>query len=188
MRLTNQLFIILISFMLLSCLSPQKAQIDTSTVKNYELSRYLGKWYEIARFPHRFEKDLVGVTATYKLLDNGKIEVINAGYKDSFDGKFKTARAKAKIPNKKKPGRIKVYFVPFFGADYNIMELDTINYEWAMVGSSSPNFLWILSRNKVMDEKTFNHLKQKAIERGYNLKNLEKVPQKKPPIDLFFSY
>ncbi len=58
-------------------------------VDEVNLDRFVGKWYEIARFPHNFEKDLVGVTATYKQMDNGKIKVINQGYKDSFDGKLK---------------------------------------------------------------------------------------------------
>lgn len=161
----------------ISCQSEKNATMDYSTVKQVDVEKYTGKWYEIARFPHRFEKDLVGVTATYTLLDNGKIKVVNAGYKDSLNGKFKSTKAKAKIPDKSKPGKLKVYFIPFFGADYNIMELDTTNYQWAMVGSSSPNYLWFLSRSKKMDDKTFEYLKQKAKQRGYNLDKLQKVPQ-----------
>jgi len=163
--------------MLISCKSnSQKTEMNYSTVTNVELEKYTGKWYEIARFDHRFERGLVGVTATYSVLPDGKIKVINAGYKNTLYGKFKTANAKAKIPDAKQPGKLKVYFVPFFGADYNIMELDE-NYQWALVGSSTPNYLWILSRTPKMDEEIYNLILAKAKKRGYTVDELIKVEQ-----------
>ena len=163
--------------MLISCKSnSQKSDLDNSTVKHLELEKYLGKWYEIARFDHHFERGLVGVTASYSMLPNGKIKVVNAGYKNTLNGKFKTADAKAKIPDQNEPGKLKVYFIPFFGADYNILELDK-NYRWALVGSSAPNYLWILSRTPNLDEETYNLILAKAKKRGYAVNELIKVKQ-----------
>ena len=147
-------------------------------VKDVDLERYAGKWYEIARFPHRFEKDLVGVTATYTIRNNGKIDVLNEGYKNTLDGKYKRAGAFAKIPDKTNTGRLKVYFFWPFGADYLILELDRENYNYALVGSSSDNYLWILSRDPVMDDGTYQMLVEKASARGYDVSRLEKVPQR----------
>lgn len=154
----------------------QTKMLDKSTVTTFELEKYMGTWYEIARFDHSFERGLVGVTATYTLLPNGKVQVVNAGYKNSLNGSYSSAKAKAKIPNPDKPGNLKVYFIPFFGAAYNILELDTLNYQWAMVGSSSANYLWILCRTKTMDAEIYKQLELKAKNRGYHTDNLILVP------------
>lgn len=78
-------------------------KIDLTTVKQVNLNRYMGTWYEIARFDHSFERGLVGVTATYTLLPNNKIEVINKGHKNTLSGKEKVAKGKAKVPNPNEP-------------------------------------------------------------------------------------
>jgi lipocalin len=156
----------------------ETGMINNSTVKALDINRYLGTWYEIARFPHSFEKDLVGVTATYSLKPNGKIEVINKGYLKTLDGREKVAKGKAKIPNaKEQPGRLKVSFFLFFYSDYLIMELDK-DYEWVLIGSSSPKYLWILSRKPHMEESVYQMILSKARERGYKLDNLIRVAQK----------
>lgn len=151
--------------------------IDKTTVKELDLNRYLGTWYEIARFPHSFEKNLVGVTATYSLRNDWKIKVVNRGYKNTLDGKLSEAVGKAKIPDPSKPANLKVSFFWIFYADYNVLELDE-NYQYAMIGSSSPKYFWILSRTPQMDAATYEMLLEKARKRGYNLEKLEKVPQK----------
>ena len=107
-----------------NCTKTQSQMIDKTTVKELDLNRYLGKWYEIPRFPHSFEKNLVGVTATYQLKDDGMIEVLNEGFKDSLDGEHSKAIGKAKIPNKLEPGKLKVSFFWIFYADYFVLELD----------------------------------------------------------------
>jgi len=150
---------------------------DTTPVNDFELERYLGTWYEIARFPHRFEKDLVGVTATYSLKRNGKVRVENAGYKDSLDGKYSTAKGKAKFAGNPAVGHLKVSFFLFFYADYYIMALDKADYQWALVGSSSPDYLWILCREPEMEESVYQSLLDEARKRGYDLGELERVPQ-----------
>ncbi len=170
---------VLISF--ISCINADKTDkkvIDNKPVANFELDRYLGSWYEIARFPHSFEKELIGVTATYSLRSDGKIKVENAGYKGSFEGKYKTIEGKAKIADTTGIGHLKVSFFLFFYADYLVLELDTVNYEYALVGSSSPNYLWILCRRPYMPEEIYTMLVKQAKERGYAIQNLIRVEQK----------
>ncbi len=157
---------------------PQKDMINTETVKNLDIQKYLGKWYEIARFPHSFEKGLVGVTATYSMAENGKIKVVNEGYKGSFEGELDVAVGKAKIPDMNDPAKLKVSFFWIFYGDYFIMELDSENYEWAVIGSSSPKYLWILSRKPQLEPAIFNDLIKRIEARGYQLDRLYKVPQK----------
>jgi len=154
----------------------QMKKIDTSTVDNLNIEQYLGTWYEIARFPHSFEKGLVGVTATYSLRKDGKIRVLNKGFKGTLAGKLSKAEGKAKIPDPKDPSRLKVSFFLFFYGDYYVLELDK-DYQWAMIGSSSPDYFWILSRTPQMDNEVYHRLLDNARERGYNLDQLIKVEQ-----------
>lgn len=153
------------------------AMIDKTTVPALELNQYLGQWYEIARFQHSFEKDLVGVTATYSLRKDGKIKVLNQGYYRSLDGKLKTAEGKAKRSDPNEPGKFKVAFFLFFYADYNVLELDEA-YQWAVIGSSTPDYLWILSRTPHISEELYNELVGRAQKRGYVIDKLYRVPQK----------
>ncbi len=156
------------------CRADEK-NMDKSTIQDFDLQRYLGTWYEIARFDHRFERGLVGVTATYSLRDDGKIKVLNQGYKNSLDGNHDVAVGKAKTTDI--PGKLKVSFFWIFYADYFIMELDG-NYQWALIGSSSDNYLWILSRTPKLEEETVNHILEKARSRGYDTSKLIWVEQK----------
>jgi lipocalin len=152
--------------------------INTSTVKELDLNRYLGTWYEIARYPNSFEKNLIGVTATYSLKADGKIKVLNQGYLKTMDGKHKVALGKAKRPNINEPGKFKVSFFLFFYADYYVLELDSVHYNWALIGSSSPKYVWILCRDPFMPADTYNTIVNKMKERGYDTKKLIKVPHK----------
>jgi len=173
------LLILIFSVLLIFCGTKTNSQvIDKTTVKALDLKRYLGTWYEIARFPHSFEKNLVGVTANYTLRDDGKIEVLNQGYKNTLDGERSKAVGKAKIPNKLEPGKLKVSFFLFFYADYFVLELDK-NYQYVMIGSSSDKYFWILSRTPQMDPSIYESLLANARKRGYNLDKLYKVPQPK---------
>jgi lipocalin len=151
---------------------------DTTPITGFELDRYLGTWYEIARFPHSFEKNLVGVTATYSLKDNGMVKVVNAGYKYTLDGKYKTANGKAKFAGDRSTGHLKVSFFLFFYGDYKILKLDKEDYQWVLVGGSTSNYLWVLSRTPRLDEDIYQELLDEAVSRGYDLSDLEKVPQK----------
>jgi len=152
--------------------------IDMNIVKNVNLNKYAGTWYEIARFPHSFEKNLVGVTATYTLTDGKFIKVLNQGYKKTLDGPLKKANGKAYVPDKSVSGHLKVSFFLWFYADYFIFELDEENYTYALIGSSSMNYLWILCQTPQMDEDTYQMLVEKAKNRGYDITKLQKVAQK----------
>lgn len=156
----------------------KKKAIDKTTVQALDLNKYLGKWYEIARFDHAFERHLVGVTAEYSLRDDGKIRVVNSGYKNNFKGRFKETKGKAYVPDPQEPGKLKVSFFLWFYSDYWVLELDELQYKYALVGSKSDKFLWILSRTPSLPEKTLNFLLEKARERGYDTSRLLWIPQK----------
>jgi len=174
--MNKNITLLLISvFLLLSC-KAQNTMIDKTVVKDLEIERYLGKWYEIARFDHRFERGLVGVSATYSTRDDGKIKVVNSGFEGTLKGKLSIATGKAKIPDLNVPSKLKVSFFLFFYGDYFVMELDQ-DYQWAVIGSSSDNYLWILSRTPVMDSDLYNDLIKRLIKRGYNVDKLISVEQ-----------
>ena len=148
-------------------------------VKSIDIQRYMGVWYEIARFPHKFEKNLVGVTATYTMNPDGMITVENAGHFLTLGGKIEKAMGKAKFAGKEHNGHLKVSFFLFFYADYFIMDLDD-DYQWALIGSSSDKYLWILSRTSTMKEETYQMILDKARSLGYDLANLQTVVQELP--------
>jgi apolipoprotein D and lipocalin family protein len=156
----------------------EKTMIDNSVVKKLDIQKYLGSWYEIARYNHIFERGLVGVTANYSLREDGYIKVINSGYKNSLIGKFSQSVGKAYIPDpENEPGKLKVSFFLFFYGDYYVMELDK-DYQWAVIGSNSDKYLWILSRTPQMKDEIFNELLEKLKKRGYDVSSLIKVLQK----------
>ena len=152
----------------ISCQTTDK-NMDLTTIKDFDLERYLGKWYEIARFDHKFERGLVGVTATYSMREDGKIRVINQGFKGTPDGKRSVAEGKAKTT--KEPGKLRVSFFWIFYADYLILELDD-DYQWALIGSSSDKYLWILSRTPKLEDTITKNILDRAKSRGYDTSGL----------------
>ncbi|HKM93838.1 MAG TPA: lipocalin family protein [Prolixibacteraceae bacterium] len=171
-------YILLLLMAILLVCTPKAMSQPDQTINNsfeFELKEYLGTWYEIARFDHKFERGLENVTATYNLLDNGKIEVLNQGVKN---GKHKKAVGKAKITSLETPRKLKVSFFLFFYAPYNILEVDE-NYQYALIGSETDNYLWILCRTPQMEGTLYNKLVENAELRGYNTNNLIKVKQSK---------
>jgi len=174
--------LILISFITIGILFSgcrgQKEMIDKSVVKELDLPKYLGTWYEIARYDHPFERGLVGVTANYSMRPDGKMKVLNSGYKNTLDGEYEEAIGKAKIPNPEdEPAKLKVSFFWIFYADYYVLELDD-DYQWAVIGSKSDKYLWILSRTPQLDSDVYNDLLQRIEQRGYDTSTLIKVEQK----------
>lgn len=156
----------------------QESMIDKTVVKELNLEKYLGTWYELARYNHKFERGLVGVTANYSIREDGKIKVLNSGYKKSLDGKLSKATGKAFLPDPvSEPGKLKVSFFWNFYGDYFVMELDE-DYQWAIIGSSSDSFLWILSRTPQLEPALYDELLDKIKSRGYDLSSLIKVEQK----------
>lgn len=146
-------------------------KVNNSTVQTVDLNRYLGHWYEIAKYDHHFERDLEFAMAHYTLRDDGKIDVLNTGIKD---GRAKDAKGIAKTTGV--PGLLRVsFFGPFFG-DYRIMMIDK-NYQYALVGGSTDKFLWILSRTPQLDETTLSLILAEADRRGYDTRKLIWVKQ-----------
>ena len=154
--------------------SAQSGQFDNSPIRSFDLSRYLGTWYEIARFDHSFERGMSGVTAEYVLRDDGKVDVINSGWKE---GDFKVANGKARQSDPTKdPAHLEVSFFLFFYSDYNVLMLDDL-YQVALVGSGSPGYLWILSRTPQISDVVKNAFVAEAQRRGYDTSKLIWVDQ-----------
>ena len=162
---------IAICMMALSC----KAQdtINTTTVGSVDVKRYMGRWYELARYDHKFERDLEYCQAQYTLQPDGKIRVENSGI-DSKSGKHKITVGKAKLGDV--PGQLRVSFFLFFYSDYNILALGD-NYEWALVGSKSPKYLWILAREPKLPQSVMDDILAIAQKRGYDTSKLIIVKQ-----------
>lgn len=154
---------------------------ELKTVDHVDIERYMGTWYEIAKFPQRFEDGLVGITATYSLLPNGKVGVLNSGYVGDFNGKLKIAKGKAWVVDKKTNAKLKVSFFWPFAGDYWIIELEK-NYEYAVISEGSRQYLWILSRAPQMDSSIFNGIIERLENNGFNVARLEKNPQSPLPI------
>ena len=136
--------------------------VDNSPVSSLDLDRYLGTWYEIARFDHSFERGVEEAKAVYMLNKDGTVKVINSGIKN---GKPKTAVGKGKRTDE--PGLLRVSFFGPFYADYRVMKIDS-DYRYALVGSGGAGYLWILSRTKEMPENVKIEFLAEAKRRGYD--------------------
>jgi apolipoprotein D and lipocalin family protein len=155
-----------------------QAREPLRTVAALDQQRYLGLWYEVARFQHSFEKNLVGTTAEYGLRDDGRIQVLNSGFKKNLDGAYSSVKAVAWIPDPSRPGALKVKFFNLFTSDYLVFGLDEENYRWALVGNNSRQFLWFLSRDPEISAELLEKMKAIATDQGYDLSKLYLVPQK----------
>ena len=147
---------------------------ELKTAPFVDLSRYAGKWYEIASYPNKFQEGCVGSKATYSLTDNGKIKVINECYDNSFSGKRRSAEGKAWVVDKKTNAKLKVSFFWPFSGDYWIIDLGH-NYEYAVIGHPDRKYLWILSRSPDMDEKVYQSIMAKLQEQDYDTEKLIKA-------------
>lgn len=150
------------------------SQDRPAVVSSVDINRYQGKWYEIARLPNPFERKLKCITATYTLRDDGRISVVNQGNYISDPGKTSSADGVAWIPDKESPGKLKVRFFWPFSGDYWIMELDK-EYRYVLVGDPALKYLWILAREKTMDDSIYRRLLQRAIDNGYDVTAIIRV-------------
>ncbi len=173
----KKIFFLLVSLLgITACSSAQDKRmesLDNSTVTTFDLSRFMGRWYEIARYEHRFEKGMTHVTATYTLRDNGTISVKNEGLKN---GKHKEIEGRAKQPDPKDPGKLKVSFFLWFYSDYYVLDIDP-DYRYVLIGSSSDKYLWIMSREKTLPAEKQEELLDKLRTRGYDISKLLFVEQ-----------
>ncbi len=156
-------------FLCCGCSGP--LTVDNSVSGDLNLEKYLGTWYEIARFDHTFERGMTFCKATYTLREDGKVDVLNTGFKD---GKPKEAKGKAKLTDNPRILRVS-FFGPFYG-DYRIMLLDE-DYQWVLVGGNDDSYLWILSRTPQLEDAVKEKILAEAIKRGYDTTQLIWVEQ-----------
>jgi apolipoprotein D and lipocalin family protein len=149
---------------------------ELKTVSNIDLQKYSGTWYEIARLPNSFEKDLKNITANYEIIDGTHVRVINKGT-NITSGKESIARGKAKIPNLNEPAKLKVtFFWPFYGK-YWIFHLDEKNYQYALIGEPSRKYFWILARTSKIDDALYQSLLKIATDNSFDVSKVMKTPQ-----------
>ena len=140
-------------------------------VEDFRLEKYLGKWYEIARLDHSFERGLTRVTADYSLRDDGGVRVLNRGYSEK-EKKWMEAEGKAYFVQRPDQGYFKVsFFGPFYGS-YIVFALDEENYQYSLVSGPNKSFLWILARATEISEELRNILIQKAETLGFDTSKL----------------
>jgi apolipoprotein D and lipocalin family protein len=163
---------------LAGCASVPSGMQPLKVVDSVDVPKYLGRWYEIARFQHGFERNIVGATAEYSLRSDGRIQVVNSGFKKGLEGRYTEVKAVAWVPDSRKPGALKVRFFNLFTSDYLIFGLDQDRYSWALVGSDSRDFLWLLSRTPTISDELLAKMKAIAVSQGYDLSGLYLVPQK----------
>jgi apolipoprotein D and lipocalin family protein len=145
-------------------------------ITDFELNRYLGKWYEIARLDHSFERGLSNVSATYSPREDGGVKVLNRGFDDRA-GAWKDAEGRAYFIGEPTVGSLKVsFFGPFYGG-YHIVALDKANYAHAMVGGPDRSYLWILSRTRQLPPAVLDDLLLQAKALGYATDQLIMVRQ-----------
>jgi apolipoprotein D and lipocalin family protein len=145
-------------------------------VEDFEINRYLGTWYEVARLDHRFERGLEKISATYTLRDDGGVDVLNEGW-DTKAGEWHQAQGKAYFVEQTDKGRLKVsFFGPFYGG-YNIIALDKKDYAYSMITGPDRSYFWILSRTKQLPPATLQSLVEQAKALGFSTDKLIFVKQ-----------
>ncbi len=142
-----------------------------SPVKNFELERYLGTWYEIARLDHPFERGLQKVTAEYSLRDDGGLRVVNRGYSIEEE-EWQKVEGKGFFVKSRDEGYLKISFFGPFYASYVIFELDKNNYNYAFVTSSDKSYLWLLARSPFVKPNLLDRFVQRSKELGFETENL----------------
>ena len=144
-------------------------------VMDFEIERYMGKWYEIARLDHSFERGLSQVSAEYMLQENGRVDVVNRGYLSSKN-EWKEAKGKAYFVDAQNQGYLKVsFFGPFYGS-YVVFELES-NYQYAFVSGPDTGYLWLLSRTKTVSDEVLAKFKRMAKEREFDTSEIIYVKQ-----------
>lgn len=179
-RLITISFTIILATLSLFAQSSKEAAVRT--VPSVDLNKYSGTWYEIAKYPNKFQKDCVGnTTATYTVKGEGKIEVLNRCLKK--DGTTEAAKAAGKINDKQTNAKLKVRFapgftsfLPFVWADYWILDLAD-DYSYAVVGTPDRGYFWILSRKPEMTDSIYQDILRRAEQQGFVPGKVEKTPQ-----------
>lgn len=165
---TRNILPVIAAFFVLGCTGKPDGIV---AVNEFELDRYLGKWYEIARLDHSFERGLNNITAEYSLMDDGGVKVINSGFSKEGN-EWQQAEGKAYFVGDTDRGHLKVsFFGPFYGS-YVIFELDKENYQYAFISGPNTSYLWLLARTPKPDQQIIDQFKQRAQESGFDTSKL----------------
>lgn len=161
-----------------ACSTTQKNahQEALAVVPSVDLKKYAGTWYEIARYPNRFQKDCYATSVTYTLRQDGAVDVVNRCRTGSINGKERSIHGKAWSVDPATNAKLKVRFFWPFRGDYWIIQLDE-NYRYAVVGHPQKKYLWILSRTPAMDAATYSGILQRLKEQGYDPAKLIRAAQ-----------
>lgn len=182
-RLFRLLAVFVMSVSALGCATTTTKRLgltEPETVAGVDLQRYLGKWYDIASYPQWFQKGCTATTAEYSLKENGEIKVVNSCRKNTLDGKKKVSVGRAQVVDKTTNAKLRVsFFGPFWG-NYWILDLGE-NYEYAVVGDASRDYLWILSRTPQMEQAVYQGILDRLKAQGYELERLRITPQPLQP-------
>lgn len=160
-----------LSVLLRRLFGSSKLTVDNSVVTDFDLNRFIGDWYEIARFNHWFERGMEHTKANFILREDGKVDVLNTGVKN---GKPSKAKGIAKLTGT--PALLRVSFWGPFYSDYRIMLIDE-DYQYALIGSGSDDYLWILSRTPQISDEVKDQILTEALRRGYDTDKLIRVKQ-----------
>ena len=164
----KKLLFIIIPFITAACTGKPDGIV---AVKEFELDRYLGTWYEIARLDHSFERGLNNITAEYSLRDDGGVKVINRGFSRE-DNDWQQAEGKAYFVNQTDNGHLKVsFFGPFYGS-YIVFELDKKDYQYAFVSGPDTSYLWLLARTPQVNLEIIDRFKKRSREFGFDTNKL----------------
>jgi len=170
----KHLAIVLVCMVLYGCMGMPE---NVKPVQDFEVARYLGTWYEIARLDHPFERGLENVTAEYSLRGDGGVDVVNRGFSPE-EGEWTEARGKAYFVDSPTTGHLKVsFFGPFYGS-YVIFELDRAHYQYAFVAGPNRSYLWLLSRTPTVSDELKARFVEQSAALGFDTTQLIEVPQR----------
>lgn len=169
----HKLIMLVGSLLLTGCLGmPERV----TPVADFQLDKYLGEWYEVARLDHSFEEGLSQVTANYSLKSDGGVQVINRGYSLEND-EWQQAEGKAYFVNESSEGYLKVsFFGPFYGS-YVVFDLDKEHYQYAFVSGPNNDYLWLLARTKTVDDGVKERFLSMSKDKGFNTDEIIWVDQ-----------
>jgi len=169
-------FLIVTAFVMIGGEVQAADQPPLAVVDSVDLQRYLGKWYEIASYPAWFQKGCTGSTAEYTLLPDDRIRVVNRCFKKNLDGPLKESKGKAEVVDNQTNAKLKVWFFWPFKGDYWIIDLAP-DYSWAVVGTPSRKYLWILSRTPALDQNVIEDILSRLPAKGYDPERLNMTSQ-----------
>ncbi len=175
MKTTNRIFILFLALVSLGTVACSTIPKGAVAVHSFEKEKYLGKWYEIARFDFKFERNLDHTTAEYSLNDNGTIKVVNRGF-NTKKNVWSQATGKAKFVGDPTVAMLKVSFFGPFYAGYNVIAIDK-DYKYALIAGANLNYLWILSRETTLPEEVKKEYLKKAESIGYDIAKLLWIKQ-----------